>query len=224
MQEWLSYSLSDLLLFSEQTYLRQFELYSQWLFPLQWIFYLYTLLSLFAILSARLLLIRLLFMMVALLWLICAYGYLWQYYAGINWLAQYFIVIFVLQALLIFYFARFKILDTGLQLSGYRLKLAIILWIFAVTGQPALHYLSDSNGVQLTLFAVTPDSLASISMAFMLVLRLPVYFFIPTVLWLLFSVLTYLAMDSLSILFPLLVLLCYFLLSLSTLMNARRNA
>ena len=91
MEELLSYRLADLLLFSESTYLRQFERYNQWLYPGQYIAAIYGLLVLVFITRFNLFLNRILFMIQGLCWLLMSYGFLWQFYQSINWMVLYFI-------------------------------------------------------------------------------------------------------------------------------------
>ncbi len=216
MQDLLSYQLSDLLLFSEQGFLRQFELYSAWLGPMRWLYYLYGLLSFFAMLVSRPALIRFLFLTLVLLWLISSYGYLWLYYAAINWLAGYFIAVFMLQScLIVIGLFRSRHLPAR-NPCGKTLISAALLCLHALAGQPLIEYASKVNAFPLSMYAATPDALACMTIAFMLALRVPVLFFIPAALWLLFSALTYLALGSLMAVYPLSVLAVYLYMLLST--------
>jgi hypothetical protein len=209
MQDWLSYRLSDLLLFSEQSYLRQFELYNEWLSPLQWLFYLYGILLIIALFRRQDKNLRILFMISAALWMLCSYGYLWQFYVAINWMAEYFIVLFVIQAILIIWLSLSTASSLNTDSGNLKFISAVLLWIITLIAQPVTEYLSGRGLSQLSVFAGTPDSLCYISIAFMLVLRLPSIYFIPVAVWLLFSSLTYVAMDDWMGIFPAFALMVY---------------
>lgn len=202
MQEILSYRLSDLLLFSQQSYWRQFELYNHWISPFQWLFYLYGILFLVTRLSRLPSFTRPLFLVTVPLWLICSYGYLWQFYGAINWLAEYFIGLFVIQSILILWIGIVKYPCSKSKPSRFYDQTAILLCVLTLIVQPGVEYLHGRNWDQFSVFAATPDSLSYITLCFMLILRLPLYFFLPVAIWLVFSALTYLAMDSVMALFP----------------------
>ena len=209
MQEILSYRLSDLLLFSEQSYLRQFELYNNWLSSTQWLGYLYGILFLFSLLSPERYFTRVLFLASSAFWLICSYGFLWQFYASINWMAEYFIVLFIIQSMVILWAGLMRYPSTKLKPRSNFFKLGLLLWVATLLVQPVTEFLTGRTWSQLSIFALTPDSLSFMAVAFMLILRLPVMLFLPAGLWLLFSSLTYLAMDSITAFFPAFALVIY---------------
>lgn len=209
MQELLSYRLSDLLLFSEQSYLRQFELYHHWLYPAQWMVYLYGAVLIFSAFRKDHNMTRALLLISAFLWLLCAYGYLWRFYSAINWIAEYFIVAFIVQALLILWAGYLANSPDKKLTSGVSYRLGLMLWVVTLVAQPGFEFYSGRAWNQLSTFAITPDSLSFVAIAFMLILRLPRLLFLPSALWLLFSVLTYLAMESLMVLFPAFALSIY---------------
>lgn len=209
MDELLSYRLTDLLLFSEQTYLRQFELFNQWLYPLQYLAYSYGLLFLYILTDSRILFNRSLFTLCSAFWLISAYGYLWKYYSDINWMADYFVGVFILQALLVFW-AGLKIKPSFKYSRNISFFAGILLWIMALLIQPVFEILDGHDLSQVSSFSLTPDSLSITAIGLMLIYRLNAWLFLPTCLWLIFSCLTYLSMDSHSIVFPALALSFYF--------------
>ncbi len=141
MQEILSYSLSDLLLFSEQSYLRQFELYNNWLSPTQWLVYLYGILFIFSLLNPERYFTRALFLANVPFWLICSYGFLWQFYASINWMAEYFIVLFIIQAMLILWAGLMKYPSAKLEPHSSFFKLGLLLWVVTLVAQPVTEFL-----------------------------------------------------------------------------------
>ena len=101
MKDWLSYRLSDLLLFSPRAYYRMFELYHQEIWPAQ--------LIAVALALAILVLMRrdddwhgpVIAGLLAACWLWVAVMFHVRRYATINWAARYFAVLFVAQAALL---------------------------------------------------------------------------------------------------------------------------
>ena len=189
MEELLSYRLSDLLLFSEQTYLRQFQRYNQWLYPLQFWALLYGLAFLFACRGGRMQLIRGLALITALLWLICLYAFMYRLYAPINWMVPYLMIPLALQPLLLAAAA-------GRQtMPGRPGRLALLVWLSALL-LPVAELASDRPVEALSAYALTPDSLALSTIALSLALKRSLLYGLPAMAWLLFSALTYVAMGS----------------------------
>ncbi len=211
MQELLSYRLSDLLLFSEQSYLRQFELYNQWLAPGQWLAFLYGILFLLSLRNPQQSFSLILFAISSLFWLICAYGFLWQFYAAINWMVEYFVVFFIIQGLLILWAGYISYPRAYKNNPGISRKSGLLLWLASLFAQPAFEFYSGRTTEQLSVFALTRDSLSFTAIAFMLIFDLSAWFFLPAGLWLLFSTLTYLAMNSMNVIFPAFALAVYLL-------------
>jgi len=92
MSEFLSYELSDFLLFSRQTYFRQFALINEE-FPFLPLLLTAVALAVAIFAGKRGTLLRL-----ALLWLACAWLFLHRHYADINWAADWFAAGFGVQA------------------------------------------------------------------------------------------------------------------------------
>ena len=188
MEEWLSYRLSDLLLFSEQTYARQFERYNRWLFPFQTLAYLPGLLFLPAWLLKHAGLVRALLWLAALAWLLCLYAFMLRLYAPINWIVYYLLPLLLLQAIgLAWAGTRRTVVD--------RTGLSLILWVSALL-LPAVELASGRPAATLSAYALTPDSLAICSIALVLLAGRSAWLCFPALAWLLFSALTYIAMDN----------------------------
>ena len=209
METLLSYRLSDLLMFSEQTYLRQIELYNQWLFPFQISAYVYGLLCLPAFVKPLNKLARLVFPVSGLCYALVSYGFLWQYYAGINPLAVYLVGLLVIQGV-IFISVGVKMKTPLIQLdTPARRSIGIMLWLIALAVYPAIEGLSGRPLSQFSSFVLSPDTLALSSIALMLMFQLPGWLLLPAALYLLSSVLTLAAMNSWSLLLPLTSLGCF---------------
>ncbi len=189
MEELLSYRLSDLLLFSEHTYARLFERYNHWLFPFQYLAYLHGLAFLPAWLERRPGLIRALLLATALLWLVCIYYFMFQLYTQISWMISYLLPLLMLQAVLLLW--------AGLSLppAAERSSATLVLWVSALL-LPTVELSTGRPAEALSAYALTPDSLAICSIALMLTLRRPVWLFVPSAAWLIFSALTHIAMEN----------------------------
>lgn len=160
MSEWLSYSPSDFLLFSPQTYYRLFELYNLAIWPGQ-------ILALALGLAILVLLRgggersgRVIAAILALGWLWVAWAYLLQRYDTINWVARYFALGFAIEALLL--------VGAGTILGRLRLQPAsdaigrfgLGIFLFALVGQPLIGPLLGRQWAQAEIFGIAPDPTA----------------------------------------------------------------
>lgn len=158
MEDLLSYRLADLLLFSEQGYLRQFELYNDWLGTVRWLSYLSVALFVGVWFKWSTLAARVLLVVTACLWLLCSYGYLYQFYAQINWLVAYLIPLCILQALIM-------LAATVKTVSVKPTGMALLVLLFLLLLQPFVE-ISYGRGIeQLSAVLLTPDSLALFTLA-----------------------------------------------------------
>jgi hypothetical protein len=157
MEDWLTYRLSDLLLFSPRTYYRLFELHNRALWPAH-----------LALLGAGVSIAVLVrrgtpwssSAAAALLsgcWLFVAWAYHLQRYATINWVARYFAAAFALQALLIAWSGvarrrlRFARPEGGLGRAAFGVLL------FALFVEPLVGPLVGREWTQLETFGAAPD-------------------------------------------------------------------
>ena len=189
MEDLLSYRLSDLLLFSESTFYRQFERFNQWLHPFQYFAYIYGLLWLPTWRGGRHSLVRILAAITACLWLVCLYAFMYRLYAQVNWMLPYLMVPLGLQPLLLIA-AALRAPSPGNP--GY---LPLLIWISTLL-MPAAELASGRPVAALSAYALTPDSLALCSVVLVLVLQRSLVYSLPALVWLLYSVLTYIAMEN----------------------------
>ncbi len=168
MSEWLTYSLSDFLLFSPRTYYRLFELYNRAVWPGQVIA-----LGLGLAIPAMLRRKdraqgRTIAGILAACWLWVAWAYLLQRYDTIIWTAKYFAAAFAAQALLLLW--------TG-SLRGrllFRVDRDPIAWaglglfLFALLLQPLLGPLLDRPWTQAEIFGLAPDPTAVATLGLLL--------------------------------------------------------
>jgi hypothetical protein len=161
MSDWLSYSLTDFLLFAPRTYYRLFALYNADLWPLQ-----------VAVLAAGAAILVLAFAerpawrgraiaaLLAAAWLLVAWAWHFQRYDGINFAGRWFALAFAVQAVLL--------VGAGVLRDGLRLAprdhpaglLGMALFVFALVVQPLIGPLLGRDWASVELFGLAPDPTA----------------------------------------------------------------
>jgi hypothetical protein len=161
MSDWLSWSLTDFLLFAPRTYYRLFALHNAALWPLQ-----------VAVLAAGLAILGLAFAsrpawrgqaiaaLLAVAWLFVAVAWHLQRYDGINFAGRWFALGFALQALLL--------LAVGVLRDGLRLaprahpagRLGMAIFAFALGIQPLMGPLAGREWASAEIFGLAPDPTA----------------------------------------------------------------
>lgn len=172
MPEWLTYRLSDFLLFSPRTYYRMFELYHEQIWPIH-------LVVLGSVVAVVVLVHRgderrgrAIAGLLAVSWLWVAIAFHLHRYATINWAAKYFAVLFVIQGLLLVWHGvvrgrlRFGLLR---EPAAY---LAVGLLLVALVLEPIAGRLTGRAWPQVEIFGVTPDPTAVATLA-LLALSVP---------------------------------------------------
>lgn len=169
MDVWLTYELSDFLLFSPRTYYRLFGLANATLWPLH-----------LAAAALGLALVVLLHRggawrgptiaaIVAACWLWVAWDFLYQRYDPINWMARYFAVAFALQALL---FVLTGIVRNRLSpVGGLFGWLGTALVVFALVAQPLVAPLSGRPWPQVEFFGIAPDPTVTATLGVLVAMR-----------------------------------------------------
>jgi len=167
MQDWLSYRLSDLILFSPRTYYRMFELYHEAIWPAQ--------LVALGIVVVILVMLRrddpwrgvVIAALLAACWLWVGIAFQLRRYATINWAARYFAVLFVVQAaLLVWYGLVRRRLTFGRPGRTWVRPAAFVL---AVVLPPLAGLAADRTLEQLELMGLTPDATSVATIGLLLV-------------------------------------------------------
>jgi len=161
MSDWLSYSLSDFLLFAPRTYYRLFALHNADLWPLQ-----------IAILAAAVVILVLAFSsrpawrgraiaaLLAAAWLFVAWAWHLHRYDGINFAGRWFALAFAIQAVLLIVTS---VVRDGLRLAprGHPAAMAgMALFAFALMIQPLIGPLVGREWASAELFGLAPDPTA----------------------------------------------------------------
>lgn len=201
MDQWWTYELSDLILFSSHTYYRLIELYNLAIWPLQ---------SIAILLSFTLLYLsikrpnhhgKIISVILVLCWLWVAWVFHWQRFSTIHWVASYFAIAYVIQSALLLWFGviknQFQIHPTD---SAQRI-VGLVLLCFALLIQPFIMLLAGHSWKQAELFGITPDSTIIVTIALLLLtdLRSTGWLLVIPLLWCFVSGATLYVLQSLSI-------------------------
>jgi hypothetical protein len=168
MDEWWSYSLSDLLLFSPRTYYRLLQRHNETVWPAQ-------ILALGAGFSILLLLgrpserhSRVISAILALLWTWIGWAFLWSRYGTINPAAIYFAWLFTIQAVLLLWYG---VLRSHLRFTPERdawRRLGLCLFVAALAVYPLLGLILGRPWKQAEVFGIFPDPTALATLGLML--------------------------------------------------------
>jgi hypothetical protein len=195
MDEWLSYSLTDLLLFSPFSYFRLYEISNKDLWPWQ-------IPILLVVVSCAWLFKREnqrpAWLLLATLWAFVAWWFFHRYYSQIYPTAGIFSALFVIEAVLLLLIAF-----GGQRWFGELQKDSIgrigwILFLYALLFHPLLILLMGHSASGVELFGIAPDPTALGTLGLLLSRRGRVVGLLAVLplLWLLISSLTHLAMES----------------------------
>ncbi len=198
MEDWLTYRLSDLLLFSPRTYYRLVELHNRAWWPVH-----------LAFLGAGVSILVLLrrgtrwsaatsIALLSACWVFVAWAYHLERYATINWAARYFAVAFLIQALLMLAYGigrRRPVLAWQSTNGG---RVAFALTAFALFVEPLVGLAVRRASTQLEVFGLAPDPtvLATLGVVAMAAPRAPRYLLVIPAAWCAISGATLWAMDQ----------------------------
>lgn len=167
MPDWLTYRLSDFLLFSPRTYYRMFELYHTQIWPIH-------LVVLGSVVAVVVLLRReegwrdrAIAGVLAVWWLWVAIAFHLQCYVTINWAGSYFAALFAIQALLLVWFGVIRA-RLRFRLSRERAAyLAAGVLVIALVFEPLAGRIAGRSWRQVEMFGLTPDPTAIATLAFL---------------------------------------------------------
>jgi hypothetical protein len=160
MSEWWTYTLSDFLLFSPQTYYRLFELYNAAIWPAQVVAFALGL-AIWALLprgGARQ--GRLIAAILAGCWLWVAIAFHLNRYATINWVAVYLAGAFGFESVLLIWTGVIRgrlVFEPGRDAIG---RTGLWIFLFALLVQPLIGPLLGREWRQIEIFGVAPDPTA----------------------------------------------------------------
>lgn len=159
------YALSDFLLFSARVYERLFELHNRALWPLHLLALAIGGVIVVLVLRPSARAARIVFILLALVWLFVAWTFFVERYATINWAALYVAPVFALQALLLMALATCSsppLLATRANWGGI---LAVVVLLAALVGYPLAAPAFGRPWQAADMFAITPDPTAVATLA-----------------------------------------------------------
>jgi hypothetical protein len=163
MDEWLSYRLSDLILFSPQAYFRMFAQYHERIAPLQVVLLSSAIAIPVLMRRSPARAERMIAAILAAWWLWVAIAFHLGRYATINWGARYFAILFMVQSVLLaWYSMRHRHEQPLPNHSG-----ATLLFVLACAA-PVASLIAGRDWNQVELIGATPDPTAIATLAFAL--------------------------------------------------------
>jgi hypothetical protein len=157
MDEWWSYSLSDLLLFSPRTYYRLLERHNEVVWPAQLLTLALGTGILFLLRTPSSKRGRIIAGILALLWVWVAWAFLLSRYATINPVMRYVAPLFVLEALLLVWWG---VIGGKLSFAverRVRAKIGAALFMLGLLLYPALATIFGRRWQQAEVFGIAPD-------------------------------------------------------------------
>jgi hypothetical protein len=195
MAVWLTYSLSDFLLFTPHTYYRLFELYNRAVWPVHVVVGALGLMLLVLLFHGGDRRGRAIAAILAACWLWVAWAYLFERYDTINWMARYVAIGFAAEAILLIHFGIvLNRLAPGRDFASY---VGITLVAFALLVQPLLAPLFGRAWTQAEIFGLMPDPTVAATLGALLAMRrAPWPLFVIPLLWCAITGMTLWAMDA----------------------------
>jgi hypothetical protein len=171
MDEWWTYGIADLVLFTPDTYFRLFELYHRDWWPIQ--------LACTSVAVVILLCLwlrpagggRVISILLAASWAWVGWAFLHLRFAPIHWVANWYAAAFFLQALLLFVYG---ISRRGVEFeigNSARAGIGVVVLLGALLVMPATAYLTGREWMQAELFAMTPDATALATLGLLLLAK-----------------------------------------------------
>jgi hypothetical protein len=171
MDAWWTYGITDLVLFTPETYFRLFELYHREWWPMQ----------LACLAMAVVILVclwmrparggRVIAILLAASWAWVGWAFLHLRFAPIHWVANWYAVAFFLQALQLFIYGvsqRGMEFETG---NTVRAGIGVFFLLCALLAMPAAAHLTGREWMQAELFAMTPDATALATLGLLLLVK-----------------------------------------------------
>jgi hypothetical protein len=198
MGEWWTYSIADLVLFTPETYFRLFEIHHRDWWPMQ-----LASMTLAAVILLCLWLRparggRVIAILLAISWAWVGWAFLQLRFAPIHWVADWYAVAFMLQALLLLVYGVSR---RGVEFAignSLRSSSGIFILLGALLVMPASAYLTGRKWMQAELFAMTPDATALATLGLLLLTsgRVAVWLVVIPVAWCFISGATLWALEA----------------------------
>ena len=183
MSEWWTYTLSDLLMFSAQTYFRLFALHNEALWPAHILAVAAGLALVGCVVRGAGKAGRLAAAVLAATWLWVAWTWHAQRYADINLAAPHFAIGFALEAVLLAWLAT---RHRAPALASYRSPLGVLAFAIVLLSlllYPLFAALDGRDWTQAEFFAIAPDPTVAATLGMLLLWRAPWFLWPLPLLW-----------------------------------------
>jgi len=161
----LDYYLSTLLLFAPDTYYRLFHLYNAAIWPWQFLSIVVVAILWVVYKRNQSLITPALLLVSASFFMVSAVGFLFQFYAPINWAAHYFAMLFLVQGVLIFFLVGMRPTYKFVNTQSWRWKFGIAFIGYAFIGLPLMDLFLRQDWRQIQWPGFTPDTAALLTLA-----------------------------------------------------------
>lgn len=197
MSDWMSYSLSDLLLFSPRVYFRLLELYNAAVWPAQIVALAVGAVILGLLVRPSPARGRLILLLLGAAWLWVAWAFFWRHYATINWAAAYIAPVIALEGVVMILLAMLGRRTRFEFQAGTPDFLALAIFLFALVCYP-LAPLTGRPWETAEVFGIAPDPTAVATLAALALARggWRVVLMIVPVLWCVITGLTLWTLES----------------------------
>ncbi len=169
MDVWLTYSLSDFLLFAPRTYYRLFGLYNVSIWPVHLVVAALGLLILVLFFRRGVHSGRAIAGVLAACWLWVAWAFLFARYDPINWMARYAALAFTAEALLLFLSGT--VLNRLAPGTGLASRAGVAIVVFALFVQPLFAPLFGRAWTEIEFFGVAPDPTVAATLGALVAMR-----------------------------------------------------
>ncbi len=190
MGDLTSYRFSDFILFSQTVYYRQFEIYNLAIWPLHLVALLCSFVIIYALWKKPVWAGRCIAAILVLSWLWVAWAFLYERFYQIHVVANWYALVFVLQAGFIAWYGlinnQFKIFVK----SALRIKIGFGLLLISFILYPFFPYLSGRSWQQFEMFALAPDPTVLATLAILLIYKSPKSLSVIPIIWVFVSGMT----------------------------------
>ena len=194
MDELTSYSLSDFILFSDNVYFRQFELYNLAIWPLHLVAFVFSLVIIFSIWKKPVWAGRVITIVLTLSWLWVAWAFLYTRFYQIHVVANWYALGFVLQAGFLTWYGMVKNQFTLIEESRLNIMMGLVLLFISLILYPFIAFIAGRSWLQFEMFSLTPDPTSLATLSFLILCKASLILYVIPIIWLLISGVTLVAM------------------------------
>jgi uncharacterized membrane protein (UPF0136 family) len=161
MSEWTSYSLHDLLIFSPDSYFRLFERSNLAFWPFQLVIIAVSLLMLYLLTVRTSRSQQFVSLALAFFWVLSSWWFIYQYYAQINTIAHWLLILFIIQSVFLLLFSVYRSQSRQyVSVSDSMLGTGLGIAVYGVFLHPFVAVLFGRDWWAVELFGLAPDPTA----------------------------------------------------------------